>query len=126
MNRLRMTIVFLLLTIALVGCQQLQTTQTSTVMPTRIAVFPSSTPPPAPRTSDGRAMPVVISEVPRMTPQELQALLASARNIVVIDTRNNESYVGGHIPGALNMVESEIESRYQELPRNTKIVLYCA
>ena len=61
-----------------------------------------------------------------MTPQELKALLTSARKIVVIDTRGRQDYDAGHIPGALNMLYSEVETRYRELPRNAKIVLYCA
>jgi 3-mercaptopyruvate sulfurtransferase SseA len=95
-------------------------------MPTRIAVFPSPTSPPAPKTSDGRTQPVEISQVPRMSSQALYELMASARNVVLVDTRDNESYAAGHIPGALNMLESEVRTRYRELPRNAKIVIYCA
>jgi hypothetical protein len=101
-------------------------TQTPVAMPTRIAVFPSSTPPPALKTSDGRTLPAVVSEVPRIAPQELQSLLASARNVVIIDLRDRESYSAGHIPGAIHMLYSEVETRYRQLPRTAKIVLYCA
>ena len=126
MPRFKLTALLLLLAVAAVGCQQSPATQTPVSMPTRIAVFPSPTPPHAPTMSDGRVQPVVASQVPRMTPQELETLMASARNVILIDTRSNEAYVAGHIPGAINMLESEVQTHYQGLPRNAKIVLYCA
>jgi hypothetical protein len=126
MTKSRMIVLFLLLGAVLAGCKQAPATQMPATLPTRIAVSPSPTPPLGPVMDNGRARPVVASQVPRITPQELQALMASARNVILIDTRSNEGYVAGHIPGAINMLESEVQAHYQGLPRNAKIVLYCA
>jgi rhodanese-related sulfurtransferase len=64
--------------------------------------------------------------VPRITPQELKSLLTSARRVVVVDTRDRDEYGAAHIRGALNIPYAEVEERYQELPKTTKIVFYCA
>ena len=61
-----------------------------------------------------------------VTPQELKSLLTSARNVAVVDTRDRDEYGAARIRGALNIPYDEVEARYQELPRNTKIVFYCA
>jgi len=116
----------LFIAVLLVGCQQALATVTPSTVPTSIAVLPSPTLPPAPKTSDGRTLPVVAADVPRITPQELKDLLASARNVVVVDVRGHDAYAGGHILGALDLPYADIEAGYHQLPRNTKIVFYCA
>jgi rhodanese-related sulfurtransferase len=45
---------------------------------------------------------------------------------VVIDVRSPESYKTGHIKGSINIPETEIVRRKDELPRDKKIVLYCS
>ena len=40
------------------------------------------------------------SEAPRISQQEFKKLL-TARNVIVVDTRNPEVFPEGHIPGAL-------------------------
>jgi hypothetical protein len=45
---------------------------------------------------------------------------------VLIDLRSRQGYVAGHIPGALNIVSSEVEGRAAEIRRMGRLpILYC-
>jgi hypothetical protein len=45
---------------------------------------------------------------------------------VLIDVRGPQSYVEGHIPGALNIAASQLESRAPEIRRMGRLpILYC-
>jgi hypothetical protein len=69
-------------------------------------------------------VPSSTAEVPRISPEELKSLLDRRENVVVVDTRDRESYRRGHLPGAGHIFPSEIETRYRELPKGPQIVLY--
>ncbi|MBN1936586.1 MAG: rhodanese-like domain-containing protein [Anaerolineae bacterium] len=102
----------------MVGCQP-----SAQMTPT---VVSSPTSPPAARTSEGKTLPVTASDVPRIKPEDLKSLLASARNIIVVDVRGHEAYAAGHVPGALDIPYADVEAASQQLPKDTKIVFYCA
>ncbi len=57
--------------------------------------------------------------------------LATAREeierglVVLIDVRDADSYLAGHIPGALQIPLMRIESEIDYLPRNKPILTYC-
>ena len=44
---------------------------------------------------------------------------------VFIDVRIAEAYIGGHIPGALNIPLGDLETRLNELDPNQWIITYC-
>ena len=44
---------------------------------------------------------------------------------IIVDVRSPEAYQASHITGAISMPLDEIGSRYQELPQNQMIFLYC-
>jgi hypothetical protein len=67
-------------------------------------------------------VPTKASEVPRITPKEVKALLDRGVDVVIIDARTQEEYGEEHIPGALSM--GEFNNRYQQFSRETKVVLY--
>jgi rhodanese-related sulfurtransferase len=46
-------------------------------------------------------------------------------DILVVDTRENEYFRGQHIPGAVNIPTKEINGRWQEIPKDKTVVLYC-
>jgi rhodanese-related sulfurtransferase len=69
---------------------------------------------------------MVAPEVPRITIDELKATLASARNVLVIDTRDPGAYETAHIRGAINIPYSQVAVTAPQLPRSAKIVFYCA
>ena len=115
---------FLLVAAVLAACQAQPTpTPTAVSMP---ALVPLPTPDLTQRANGGEALPQTREDVPRIALDELRDLLASPRKIVVIDTRSQAEYETGHIRGAISMPSAEVESRYRELPRGTKIVFYCA
>jgi hypothetical protein len=114
MSRSKVLWILLLIVAALAACQAASTPEPT---PAPVASQPGS---------GGEALPQTREEVPRITPDELRGLLASPRKIVLIDTRSGTEYETAHIRGAINMPSAEVESRYQELPRTTKIVTYCA
>lgn len=62
-----------------------------------------------------------------VTLAQLRRLLEENRGIL-IDARNHEDYVEGHIGGARNVPALEIEKHFAELvamPRDTVVLLYC-
>jgi 3-mercaptopyruvate sulfurtransferase SseA len=109
--------ILLLVVVTLAACQSAAPTETPMATATPVASQPESGAATIPDTRD---------EVPRITPDELRGLLASPRRIVVIDTRDRSEYEAAHIPGAIHMPSTEVEARYRELPRATKIITYCA
>ena len=64
-------------------------------------------------------------DVPRVTPQDLQARLAAGEDIVIVDARADAAYAEEHIAGALSIPLAQIETRFQELPRDADVVFYC-
>jgi rhodanese-related sulfurtransferase len=59
--------------------------------------------------------------------QQLQRLLAEHRG-VLMDARNAEDYLKGHIKGARSVPAIEVERHFEEfavLPRDTMVLIYC-
>ena len=64
--------------------------------------------------------------MPRIIPEELKRLMAAGQ-AVVIDVRPLDEYRKGHIPGAINLPWQQIEAgNYQNLPRDKRLISYCA
>jgi sulfur-carrier protein adenylyltransferase/sulfurtransferase len=65
--------------------------------------------------------------VPTLTADELKRRLDAGANLVVVDVRQPTGYevYPGTIPGALRIPPAELPERYQELPRDRTIVLFC-
>jgi len=63
--------------------------------------------------------------VPRITAESLKAKLNGGQDVVIVDTRSLEKFREKHIAGALSMPLLEVDLRYQELPKDKAIVLYC-
>ena len=45
---------------------------------------------------------------------------------VLVDVRSSSSYDASHIQGAVSIPLAELETRMDELPRNTLIITYCS
>ncbi len=45
---------------------------------------------------------------------------------LLLDVREPEEYVMGHIPGAVNIPLSEVEDRIDEIPQDEIVVVVCA
>jgi 3-mercaptopyruvate sulfurtransferase SseA len=52
--------------------------------------------------------------------------LVKKHKAVFVDVRSMESYVDGHIAGALSIPESQLIQRLREVPAGTMIITYCA
>jgi 3-mercaptopyruvate sulfurtransferase SseA len=63
-------------------------------------------------------------DVPRISLAEAKAAY-DARNVTIIDVRDQDAYATAHIPGALSLPLGELEARAQELPRDAMIITYC-
>ena len=97
----------LALSLAAPGSAQTNADKPGTAVPTSAAV-------PMPKTD-------------RMPMAEFKKLLAT-NDVVVIDVRSNDAYLGGHIPGALSMPEETLTAATAEkLKRMGKpIATYCS
>ncbi len=56
---------------------------------------------------------------------QLEQYLEEGRWIYLVDLRDWDSFMRGHIPGAVNIPDEELWNRVGELPRDRLIVLYC-
>jgi len=64
-------------------------------------------------------------EIPRITPEELNKMIESKADIVVVDNQPKTEYNKAHIPGAVNLPWAmEIEGPV-DLPRGKLLILYC-
>jgi rhodanese-related sulfurtransferase len=57
-------------------------------------------------------------------PMELKEL-AENEHIVIIDVRNKEDFDEGHIPNAVSIPRSELDTRYEELSKDKLHIVYC-
>lgn len=76
---------------------------------------PDSSPTPIPSPPD----------IPRISPEEVKALLDAGSNIVIIDTRSRGEYERVHIAGAISIPLEETAQRYRELQGYDEVVTYC-
>jgi len=62
-----------------------------------------------------------------ITQAELQQLMQTEKEVVLLDVRTVEEFVEGHIPSALNIPHKELEARLAELSdaKEIQIVIYC-
>ena len=63
----------------------------------------------------------------QLEPVTRDQLLARAddSSILVLDVRPTEEYAAGHIPGAISIPLTELETRLADLPPGAEIVAYC-
>jgi len=84
----------------------------------------------APRT-DGEplvlytAIPASRDEIPRITPEELKAMMDRKEPVVILDCNSEEMYQSQHIPGAVNIVDLGGLEKDPGLSKSTLIVAYC-
>ncbi len=49
-----------------------------------------------------------------------------AGEAIIVDARSQDSYNNEHIKGSINIPSKEMEERYNELPKDKKIIVYCS
>jgi hypothetical protein len=66
------------------------------------------------------------TEAPRMPLADFMALYNDpAKRPLIIDVRAKDAYDAGHISGAVSFPEADVDTRYQELPKDKLVVAYC-
>ena len=66
-----------------------------------------------------------MSQVPRISVEELKERLDSGEAIVIADSRSANAFEIRHIAGAISVPETDVESHLDELPLDQEIVFYC-
>lgn len=61
-----------------------------------------------------------------ITSGEARSLLAKSKRIFLLDVRTPEEFRQARLKGAVLMPMNEMERRFQEVPRNRPVVVYCA
>src|SRR5262249_42755311 len=61
-------------------------------------------------------------EVRELTLEELRARPADA---VLVDVREPEEFVNGHVPGAINLPQADLATRLNEVPRDRPVLVIC-
>jgi rhodanese-related sulfurtransferase/rubrerythrin len=66
-------------------------------------------------------------EIITLAPGKIKAILDKDKkgDFLLLDVRQPEEYVAGHIPGAMLIPLGELEARQEELERDKKIITYC-
>ena len=65
--------------------------------------------------------------VPRVTVEELKAMLLGGRDVVILDVRSGGSYNASKvkIKGAVRIPPQELKDRLSEISKGKKVVAYC-
>ena len=118
MKQLILSLVAALVGALLIGCAG---QQQNNISPTVGRQTPAS---PKPSNPDGHDH-AAESAVPRINVTEAEAAVKRGE-AVFLDVRQTPAYTAGHIKGTITMPEAEIPSRAGTLPRDKKIITYCA
>jgi len=64
---------------------------------------------------------------PSIAPAQLYSRIEAKKAPVILDVRTPEEFAAGHIPGAINIPQTEVQKRLPELEkyRNQEIVVHC-
>ena len=69
--------------------------------------------------------PQLSANAPLVTVDEAKQLFGQP-NVVFVDARVADEYKKFHIKGAISMPNTEVAQRFQELPRDKDLIIYCA
>ena len=71
---------------------------------------------------------ICLAEVMDISQAELMQRINTSREQLILDVRSKWEYMGGHIPGAINIPHDQLDSRLGEILtfKNKEVVLYCA
>jgi rhodanese-related sulfurtransferase len=63
-------------------------------------------------------------KVQNLTTSQLKDRLKGARPYMLVDVRETDAFMKGHIPSASNMFDGEVMSMVKKLNKSTDIILY--
>ena len=67
----------------------------------------------------------MLTSSPSIDEVGIDAIDSAAPNAVVLDVREPEEFERGHVPGAVNVPQSDIATRLDEIPRDRPILTIC-
>ena len=79
----------------------------------------------------GKTLEQLVSEakanIGRVSDEELTAAIDNDEPIVILDVRDKDLYLAGHLPGAISLPRAAIELDIDEIvpDQDTKVVTYC-
>lgn len=74
--------------------------------------------------AEGSTANVDFPTVPRMPLTEAKQKIDSG-SVTLIDVRDADSYIAGHIPGAMQIPLARVEGEIPYLPKTKPIITYC-
>ncbi|HEX9163167.1 MAG TPA: rhodanese-like domain-containing protein [Thermoanaerobaculia bacterium] len=93
------------------------------VTSSHVAAPSDGMPAPAPVTATS-AEEAAKAAVPRIGPEELKKRIDRGE-VTVIDVRDADSYIAGHIPGSMHIPLTRVEGEVPYLPKGKPIITYC-
>jgi rhodanese-related sulfurtransferase len=63
-------------------------------------------------------------KVQKLTTNQLKARLTRDKPYMLVDVRESEAFMKGHIPGASNMFDGEVMPMVKKIDKGTDIILY--
>jgi hypothetical protein len=73
------------------------------------------------------ALPTPVPDTaPRIEMDAFKQEYDQKADVLVVDVRTPDQFAAGHIAGAINVPEADVEKRLADLPKGKRIVLYCA
>ena len=60
-----------------------------------------------------------------ISPTELKEILDKNEPALVIDIREPEKYVAGHISGSVNIFQKDVPQNIEKIPREGKVIIAC-
>ena len=66
----------------------------------------------------------MLTSAPEVDRVGIDAIPTNGRGVLV-DVREPEEYVAGHVPGAVNIPQADLATRLEELPRDQRLLVIC-
>jgi glyoxylase-like metal-dependent hydrolase (beta-lactamase superfamily II)/rhodanese-related sulfurtransferase len=67
----------------------------------------------------------MLTSSPEVREVNLDELRARPSDALVVDVREPEEFVGGHVPGAINLPQADLATRLNEVPRDRPVFVIC-
>lgn len=66
-------------------------------------------------------------DVPRITPEELDAWMRAGKQVTLVDVRNPQAWGESDVrlPGAIRVPQGQLEQNLAKIPKNRPVVAYC-
>ena len=80
-----------------------------------------------PSAAFAKTTPATLAGAQVVSATQLKTLMGANRNLLVIDARIHSEYVDGHIPGAVNYPQPQLESFKHKFPKSkaAPLAFYC-